>query len=493
MASTDRVTWWALSVYVLALAAAVAVRGGRGGLLAVLKEAAIGGAIGAVAGTIVWCFYLLPNCVRPDHGAHPAQGRNKSSMDRVTWWALVLYALTMAAAVVVRGGRVGLLAVLKEAAIGGGFGAIICAIVWCFYVWPYCLRPYCVPRPRYGVRRRSPADQAEPMAPPVRAEAAAPLAPPVRAPPGVLMADELAEFAALDLLPSTFVAAVRAHFVGVPAHHGFEHAAATAAWARLLLEKEPTDGTEISELPDRGRAVDVVAAAFLHDADDHKLFQTEDQANARRILGQFPGIDAAFVLAAISAVSASANRGSIPLAVAAMPAADRRLALVPRQADRLLGCGWEGVWRTLAYGRGSGRSLATPATALAETEEAAEALGAAFAQRFENYAGDSVSVLDHVWDKLWHLRCELPGNRLAEDEFALRHRAINQFVARAGVHIAEARTTEASTPDPAPAARMMLRALALADEDAVRGVIEERRRLAVLVRAQNAAGPTAGH
>ena len=94
----------------------------------------------------------------------------------------------------------------------------------------------------------------------------------------------------------------------------------------------------------------VELAALLHDADDHKLFHTEDNANARAFL-EDEGVDAETavrVCAAINAVSFSQNRGKTP---------ETPEGKIVQDADRLDALGAVGVARCFAYGGEHGRPM----------------------------------------------------------------------------------------------------------------------------------------
>ena len=106
-----------------------------------------------------------------------------------------------------------------------------------------------------------------------------------------------------------------------------------------------------AEEPDCDRFITALAA-LLHDADDHKLFSTEDNANARAFMAA-QGVDAAAaerVLLAVNAVSFSRNRDRLP------PTPEGRAV---RDADRLDAMGAVGIARTFAYGGKAGRPLRT--------------------------------------------------------------------------------------------------------------------------------------
>ena len=91
-------------------------------------------------------------------------------------------------------------------------------------------------------------------------------------------------------------------------------------------------------------------AALLHDADDHKLFATENNANARRFLASqglgSSGIER--ICTIINGVSFSKNRCKRPESLEGM---------IVQDADRLDALGAVGIARTFAYGGKHGRSL----------------------------------------------------------------------------------------------------------------------------------------
>ena len=94
----------------------------------------------------------------------------------------------------------------------------------------------------------------------------------------------------------------------------------------------------------------VALAALLHDADDHKLFATEDNANARSFLAEndVPEKMIDRICHVINSVSFSQNRGAAP---------DTAEGMIVQDADRLDAMGAVGIARTFAYGGERGRSL----------------------------------------------------------------------------------------------------------------------------------------
>ncbi len=94
----------------------------------------------------------------------------------------------------------------------------------------------------------------------------------------------------------------------------------------------------------------VCLAALLHDADDHKLFHTVNNANARRFL-ENNGVDpekTEKIIEAVNSVSFSQNRGKKPSTIEGK---------IVQDADRLDAIGAIGIARTFAYGGEKGRSL----------------------------------------------------------------------------------------------------------------------------------------
>ena len=120
--------------------------------------------------------------------------------------------------------------------------------------------------------------------------------------------------------------------------HGFGHSMRVYRSALLILETEPEADRLVVSL-----------GALLHDADDHKLFHTENNANARRFLeAQGVGQETADrICEAINAVSFSQNKGKRPGTIEGQ---------IIQDADRLDAIGAVGIARTFAYGGKHGRT-----------------------------------------------------------------------------------------------------------------------------------------
>ena len=121
--------------------------------------------------------------------------------------------------------------------------------------------------------------------------------------------------------------------------HDVEHTMRVYRNAMRIAEKEQGADNEIISL-----------AALLHDADDHKLFNTVDNANARGFLSSHAvspeKLEA--IISAINSVSFSQNRGKHPETLEGM---------IVQDADRLDAIGAVGIARTFAFGGEHGRSL----------------------------------------------------------------------------------------------------------------------------------------
>ena len=139
-----------------------------------------------------------------------------------------------------------------------------------------------------------------------------------------------------DQLTREAIEYIRELFRGNADGHGFDHSLRVWRNAMMIAESEACDPRIVS------------LAALLHDADDYKLFATEDNANARSFLdahGVTPE-DADRICAAINAVSFSKNRGKRP---------ETAEGCIVQDADRLDALGAVGIARTFAFGGSHGR------------------------------------------------------------------------------------------------------------------------------------------
>ena len=140
------------------------------------------------------------------------------------------------------------------------------------------------------------------------------------------------------IFPAT-ISYIQDLFRGNSGGHDAAHSLRVYRTALLIAEGEPSCDLET-----------VALAALLHDADDHKLFQTEGNANARSFLNAQKVAPEKIerICEAINAVSFSQNRGRRP---------ETLEGKIVQDADRLDALGAIGVARTFAYGGEHGRSL----------------------------------------------------------------------------------------------------------------------------------------
>ena len=161
-------------------------------------------------------------------------------------------------------------------------------------------------------------------------------------------------------------------FAGDSGGHDAEHSKRVFYNASLIADTEPDCDRFIVSL-----------AALLHDADDHKLFNTENNANARAFLSnhQIDGAKADYICEVINCISFSKNRGRRP---------ETPEGKIVQDADRLDAIGAIGIARAFAFGGERRRPLT-----------------------------DSVQ---HFYDKLLLLKDEMntdEGKRIAEERHSL--------------------------------------------------------------------------
>ena len=128
-------------------------------------------------------------------------------------------------------------------------------------------------------------------------------------------------------------------FAGNSDGHGADHTMRVYHNVQILLEAYPEADSFVVSL-----------AALLHDADDHKLFNTENNMNARSFMERkgLPLETIEQICRTINSVSFSHNRGKSP---------ETLEGKIVQDADRLDAIGAIGIARTFAFGGKSGRSL----------------------------------------------------------------------------------------------------------------------------------------
>ena len=142
-----------------------------------------------------------------------------------------------------------------------------------------------------------------------------------------------------DATITAAIAYIQELFRGNAGGHDAEHSLRVYRNALRIAADEPACDMET-----------VALAALLHDADDHKLFHTENNANARSFLtarGAAPE-KTERICRVINAVSFSQNRGKRP---------ETLEGRIVQDADRLDALGAIGIARTFAFGGEHGRPL----------------------------------------------------------------------------------------------------------------------------------------
>ena len=121
--------------------------------------------------------------------------------------------------------------------------------------------------------------------------------------------------------------------------HGADHTMRVFRNAMMIAQLEPGCDRTL-----------VMMGALLHDADDHKLFHTVNNANARAFLNMqhLPEDQIDEICRIINSVSFSQNQGKVP---------ETLEAKIVQDADRLDAIGAIGVARTFAFGGEHGRSV----------------------------------------------------------------------------------------------------------------------------------------
>lgn len=132
---------------------------------------------------------------------------------------------------------------------------------------------------------------------------------------------------------------VRELFAGNSDGHGADHTMRVYHNAHKIMEIYPEADAFIVSL-----------SALLHDADDHKLFNTENNLNARLFMekNDLPPDTIEQICMTINSVSFSKNRGRSP---------ETLEGKIVQDADRLDAIGAIGIARTFAYGGNAGRPL----------------------------------------------------------------------------------------------------------------------------------------
>lgn len=214
------------------------------------------------------------------------------------------------------------------------------------------------------------------------------------------------------------LAATNEHLKHVDPSHGMYHAIIVLAHAAKAIKAHPV---RLS----LDQTMSVLLAAVLHDTDDRKLFpDSKNYDFATQVMSKyFPELQID-VIKMISLVSASGNGNNInpnnPV-----------WYYIPRYADRLDAIGTVGIVRCIEYNRSINTPLFLETTPRATTK--IDLYKIVVPERFKLYQSrkTSVSVIDHMYDKLMHLKIR-SGNRYIDSEMEKRHEAIEDFLLEFG-------------------------------------------------------------
>ncbi len=153
--------------------------------------------------------------------------------------------------------------------------------------------------------------------------------------------------------------------------------------------------------------------ALLHDADDPKLFSTQDYQNARDIMARVH-VDASTAQQVVAAIATVFFKGTDTQTPATFE------GKVLQDADRLDALGAIGIARTFAYGGSHSRAMYDPELPpLLHMDEAA-------------YRKNQGSSLNHFYEKLFLLKDMMntdTARRMAEKRDAYLHAFAEEFLA----------------------------------------------------------------
>ena len=142
-----------------------------------------------------------------------------------------------------------------------------------------------------------------------------------------------------ETLIDTTISYIEALFAGSSDGHDLDHSLRVYKNALAIASNYPEADMDLISL-----------SSLLHDVDDHKLFQTENNSNARTFLQKqnVPKETIEEIVKIINSVSFSKNKGKTP---------ETLEGKIVQDADRLDAMGAIGIARTFAYGGKKGRSL----------------------------------------------------------------------------------------------------------------------------------------
>ena len=201
--------------------------------------------------------------------------------------------------------------------------------------------------------------------------------------------------------------------------HGINHAKKVLENATNALKVSNYDLNDIEKEY-------VLLASLLHDADDRKFFpNNNNNENLRYVLYDKSEDLINFVIYLVNMVSCSKNGDNIPESVIG-----KEWQLIPRYADRLEAIGMIGIERCFIYNKNINMKLFLENTPKPKTEE--EIWKIASIERYSKYNGESISMIDHYYDKLLRLTYFPIKNSFFDYECEIRRKPLIDFILKFG-------------------------------------------------------------
>jgi len=195
--------------------------------------------------------------------------------------------------------------------------------------------------------------------------------------------------------------------------HGIDHAIQVMKNAEKAIEQSNL------VIDDKSKEC-ILLAALLHDADDKKFFPNNNNfENLRFVLKDYDQTYIPLIIQMVDLVASSKNGDRIPDNIP-------EWMVYPRYADRLEAIGYIGIERCYKYSLTSDNPLYTDKTPCATSEEDVWKLSTL--ERFNNYSGKSISMIDHYYDKIVRTTKFPIRNKYFDEICDIRRKPIIDFV-----------------------------------------------------------------
>lgn len=202
--------------------------------------------------------------------------------------------------------------------------------------------------------------------------------------------------------------------------HGYSHAMSVVDNAEMAMNSS----IDLYNDPCYKYYYHILIAAMLHDIDDRKLFpNNHNNENALMLLDKVNRSESIkeVVLKMINLVSASTNGNS-------NNEKDKWL-YIPRDADRIEAIGIIGIQRVIQFSESHDHNILLESTKLATNQIELKLINVD--ERYKNYIknnGGSVSMLDHIYDKLLSISTMSSGNEYLMITAQERQKIMEKFV-----------------------------------------------------------------